>query len=277
MPTLEQERFVEEHFVYFWETTVLPGTAQGLVGKWREYELLAVQRGQIVVDRLLCHTTLTGCTVIDLGCGYGGLSVALAQAGAFVVGTDYDMQRVQGASIRTKYDYPECKVELIQSAAERTPLPDECFDIVVCSDILEHVGSHEQTLREIGRVLRVGGFAYFTFPNRLSPSNFLHDPHYGLLGASLLPPTLGKWYVVFLRKKAPSYDVGTFPIASRVIRMLKATGMQVVEWWPAPQRQVGIFTPLLRLYRLNTHPLVTLICCKQGFSTRCSKISRGSS
>lgn len=252
----------EEHFARFWETTLSPTISQELAAHWRRHELSAVERGEAVVGQLKGFTSLEGKRILDIGCGYGGLSVAMALAGSSVIAVDYDAQRLTGASIRVGQDHPDSAVALAQTAAEGAPFGDATFDLVVCNDVLEHVRSHTQTLAEIARLLKPGGWAYLTFPNRLGPANIRHDPHYDLFGVCLLPPKLGAWYVVRLRKKATSYHVGLFPIASQVIRQLERLGLSVVEWQPAPQRRIGVLTGLLRLYRLNTQPLITLICRK---------------
>lgn len=229
---------------------------------WRRHELSAVEHGQAIIKRLARFVPLEGKQALDIGCGYGGLSVALAQAGASVVGIDYDPRRLLGASVRVKQDHPDCAVKLAQTVGERLPFNQDSFDVVVCNDVLEHVDSHTQTLSEIARILKPKGWGYLTFPNRFSLANIQRDPHYGLFGVCLLPPKLGAWYVVSMRKKATSYQVGLFPIASRIIRKLDYLGLQVIEWQPAPRRRIGILTGLLRLYRLNMQPLITLICHK---------------
>jgi len=242
----------EASFERFWESTINPATPKHVVAHWREHELTAVQRGAEIVAQLQEFTPLEGRRILDLGCGYGGVTVALALAGASVVGTDFEDQRLWGAAIRAREDHPECRVQLLQSAGEHLPFVREAFDVVVCNNVLEHVQSHRSTLTEIARVLRPGGWLYLQFPNRLSPENLKKDPHYQLFGISPLPTRLGELYVVKLRRRSRSYDVGTFPITSQVLHVLRGLGITVVRWSPAPKRDIGYLTPLLRTYRLNT-------------------------
>jgi hypothetical protein len=77
-------------------------------------------------------------------------------------------------------------------------------------------------------VLRPGGVLYLQGPNRFSPQWFLGDPHYGLLGASILPPSLGRKYVEW-RRGRKGYDVGVFPIGHLVVRTLERLGCSIVE------------------------------------------------
>lgn len=252
----------EENFARFWQSTIRPGVPDDVTAKWRKHEFSAVQRGKAVVERLGQFTRLNGQFALDLGCGYGGISITLAQNGATVVGLDYELQRLRGAHIRAADDHRVSGIYLVQSAGEDLPFTDEAFDIVVCNDVLEHVRSSNRTLQEIGRTLKAGGWLYLTFPNRFSPANLWSDPHYGLFGVSLLAPCWGKRYVVSWRRKAADYQVGVLPVASQVWRTLHRLSFSVAAWWPAPRRRIGIFTSLLHWYRLNTQPLITLVSQK---------------
>lgn len=44
-------------------------------------------------------------------------------------------------------------------------LPDQSFDLVITSDVMEHVYDYESSFREIARVLKIGGVHIFTIPN----------------------------------------------------------------------------------------------------------------
>jgi len=249
----------ETDFESFWESTVSPGTPQDVVNHWRKHEMAAVQRGGEVVNRLSAIVPIRGKRVLDLGCGYGGISVAVALAGASVIGVDFADHRLQGARIRAEEDCEGCEVRFVQSSGERLSFAENSFDIVVCNDVLEHVQNHANTLAEIARVLRKGGVLYLQFPNRLSLENLKCDPHYGLFGISILSPSLGRRYVVTIRRRSRSYDVGTFPIAACTLRSLRDSGVEIIGWWPAPRRSVGWLTPLLVAYRQNTTPIITAL------------------
>ena len=254
----------EDQFAIFWETTLPAGVPEEVVAKWRAYELSAVQRGRTIIDQFRGYVSVRGLCAVDLGCGYGGLSVALAQEGARVTGVDYDEQRLDGARIRVQQDDTDTQIRLCRAAGEGLPYRNAAFDLIMCNDVLEHVSSHKQILREVGRVLKTHGWVCLTFPNRLSPTNAKSDPHYGLFGVSVLSPRLGSWYVIRLRRRSDRYEVGQFPIASQIVRALRSSGIEVVRWWPAPQRKLGPFTWLLVAYRLNTQPLITLLCRKEA-------------
>lgn len=58
----------------------------------------------------------------------------------------------------------EPRAGLVQQNLERLSLPDKAFDVVICSDVLEHVRCYRSALVEMCRVLRCPGRLYLTVP-----------------------------------------------------------------------------------------------------------------
>jgi len=101
-------------------------------------------------------------SVLDLSCGEGELLTRLAAQGCRVHGThfrndDYivrDRERLATLPITTGVDL-------------QAPLPfeDASFDVVVMTEVLEHLESYISVIHECGRVVRPGGYLLFTTPN----------------------------------------------------------------------------------------------------------------
>ncbi len=115
--------------------------------------------GPAEVDRVLEGRDLTGLTVLDFGCGAGGIAIHLVGhlGAARVTGID-----VEGPVIETARRYGVEKqlgdrVEFIRTAPGRLPFADENFDIVFSKDALVHVGDKESIFSEFFRVLKPGG------------------------------------------------------------------------------------------------------------------------
>lgn len=70
--------------------------------------------------------------------------------------------------------WPYCLyMKAVQADIEAMPVPDNFADLVVCSDILEHVQNYEQAMSEVRRVMRTGGILLASVPND-APINATH-------------------------------------------------------------------------------------------------------
>ncbi len=120
---------------------------------WRSSEL----RGHF--DRYFSDLDLTGCDVVDLGCGYGDLTLYLAHRRVkSIVGIDLDAQRVAVAQRRAAELEGAVRPQFITASNGQTvDLPDNSTDIVLCFDVLEHLMHYEDMFHEWRRVLRPGG------------------------------------------------------------------------------------------------------------------------
>jgi len=130
-----------------------------------------------------------GVRLLDLGAGMGGFAVAAALRGAQVVASEYNPAYCRIILLRAARYH--LRVPVINTAGEALPLPDAAFDAVVCWDVIEHVQSPEQVLREIARVLRPGGVALITVINRRA----WIDPHYHMRGINWMPRPFAEWLI----------------------------------------------------------------------------------
>jgi SAM-dependent methyltransferase len=98
--------------------------------------------------------------VLDLGCGAGELTAALAGAGAEVLGVDVAeaaLRRARGAHPRLRFALAPIDGPL--------PLEDGSFDVVWSSEVIEHVADTARWLSEARRVLARGGRLLLTTPS----------------------------------------------------------------------------------------------------------------
>lgn len=93
--------------------------------------------------------------VVDACCGTGDLSVEFARAGARVVGVDFTHEMVVRAPV--KLDGQSACATFIHGDALRLPVPDGAADIASVAFGIRNVSDANDGLRELRRVLRVGG------------------------------------------------------------------------------------------------------------------------
>ncbi len=101
---------------------------------------------------------------LDLCCGTGDISFALARQGVEVVGLDFNepmlavaAQRSKAQSSKSPAGTPSLPVQFLRGDAQQIPFPDASFDLVVISYGLRNLNDWETGLREMQRVTRPGG------------------------------------------------------------------------------------------------------------------------
>jgi 2-polyprenyl-3-methyl-5-hydroxy-6-metoxy-1,4-benzoquinol methylase len=104
--------------------------------------------------------------ILDVGCGWGVLSVYLAGQGRKVTAVDGSQNELDWAR-QTMHQF-KAPVTLQVCAAENLGFPDESFDLVIWEEVLEHLDEPLVALREGYRVLRCGGKIILSVPNLAS-------------------------------------------------------------------------------------------------------------
>jgi len=118
-------------------------------------------RHQSVVECFKANVPDRAARVLDIGCGEGGLSALLDQAGYTALhGCDW-LPAEKVAKAPPGYDYRA--VDL--NADGLAGYASDGFDAVVCSDVIEHLENAAFALREIARVLSPGATAIISLPN----------------------------------------------------------------------------------------------------------------
>jgi 2-polyprenyl-6-hydroxyphenyl methylase/3-demethylubiquinone-9 3-methyltransferase len=137
--------------------------------------------------------------VLDVGCGGGVLSDAMARAGAHVTGIDLSSKALRVAQLHAleaqtpNVSYREVSAEAL---AEEQP---GTFDVVTCMEMLEHVPDPASVVRACAALVKPGGWVFFSTLNR-NPKSFL----FAIVGAEYVLNLLPKGTHEYAKMIRPS-------------------------------------------------------------------------
>jgi len=123
--------------------------------RWRASEIGAISEqleSQLILELI---GDVSGCRVLDVGCGDGELALELARRGAIVTGIDASAAMIEAAKGRAKQHKADITFQVAR--AEELPFPTQQFDVVTAITILCFVDDVSAVFREMARVLKPGG------------------------------------------------------------------------------------------------------------------------
>lgn len=151
--------------------------------------------------------SVAGKTLLDVGCGDGALALDLARRGAIVTGLDPAPAMI--AAARQRSETAGMQTRFIDGKAEKLPLEDAAFDIVVAVAVLCFIEDVERAFAEMSRVLKPGG--------------------------RLIIGELGRWsmWAAYRRIRGrlgnPTWRAVKFHTARELRRLAQAAGLEIVE------------------------------------------------
>jgi 2-polyprenyl-6-hydroxyphenyl methylase / 3-demethylubiquinone-9 3-methyltransferase len=136
-------------------------------GEFRPLHLLNPVRLGFVAE----HARLDGARALDVGCGGGLLSEALARAGARVTAIDLapgmiEVARLHAAEEGLDIDYRFAAAEALAAPGDSGAAPAASFDVLTCMEMLEHVPEPARMLATLGALVRPGGSVFVSTLNR---------------------------------------------------------------------------------------------------------------
>jgi len=189
------------------------------------------------------RASLRGKRVLDVGCGGGILSDAMARRGADVLGIDLSTKALRVASLHAlEANTPSVRYREVSAETLAAESPSE-FDVVTCMEMLEHVPDPLSVVSACAALVRPGGWLFFSTINR-NPKSFL----FAIVGAE---------YVLKLLPKG-THEYAKFIKPSELAGYCREAGLDVNE-------ACGLeYNPLTRRYWLSGDTSVNfMLACRR--------------
>lgn len=180
---------------------------------------------------------IKGKTVIDVGCGGGILSEAMAARGAIVTGIDLSDKALKVAKLHLlesgqQVDYRKMTVE---SMAVENP---HHYDVVTCMEMLEHVPNPASVIQSCARLVKPNGWVFFSTLNRNLKSYL-----FAIIGAE---------YILNLLPRG-THEYARFIKPAELARMARNAGL-------SDTKIIGMtYNPITKVYALEKDTSVNYI------------------
>jgi len=186
---------------------------------------------------------LAGKSVLDVGCGGGILSEALADAGATVTGIDLADRSLNVAKLHLLESGKQVEYRKVAVEDLAVEQPGH-YDVVTCMEMLEHVPDPSAVIAACAQLVKPGGHVFFSTLNR-NPKSYL----FAIIGAE---------YVLNLLPRG-THDYAKFIKPSELAQWCRDAGLQV-------QELTGMsYNPLNKTYALGNDTGVNyLVACQRG-------------
>ena len=194
------------------------------------------------LDWIQSLVPLQGKEVVDIGCGGGILTDAMARNGANALGADLATKSLKVAQLHAlEAQTPNVRYQEISAEALAAERPAS-FDVVTCMEMLEHVPDPASIVRACATLVKPGGWVFFSTLNRNAKS-FL----FAIVGAE---------YVLNLLPRG-THEYAKFIRPSELARDCREAGL---EWNQTRGMQ---YNPLTRRYWMSQDTSVNYLVATQ--------------
>ena len=127
-----------------------------------------IKRLHFILDAIRKNIGDNG-TVLDVGCGNGVISRFIGSHGYNVLGVDVSDKTIAKASALNKLS----NVQFMVKSAEALTAEGKTYDVVICSEVLEHLSEPTKLLTVLHEAIKDNGILVVTVPNGMGPREVL--------------------------------------------------------------------------------------------------------
>lgn len=223
-----------------------------------------------VLNQVLLKYIKSGNIILDFGCGQGSLGAEMKKKGNIVHGVDISTENVEIA--RSKLDNAiigDCR------KPESLPFEEKSYDVVVLSDVLEHLSDPLTTLKDVKRYLNDNGYLLISIPNVASWTirlgllfGFFNYKDFGILDKTHIKfftlkssrQLISDAGLEILKTDAtPNFLLAIAPLMGKILKMLSLSQeqkqMNACEDEREEMREGGFLLGLFAIYQRVIFPL----------------------
>ena len=119
----------------------------------------------VLLNFITKHTSLNNLQVLDIGCGGGILTEAIAKSGANITGLDASKENIAIASSHATRGNLEITYA-VNTAESFSQNHINTFDVITCMELLEHVPDPISIIQAASNMIKPGGHVFFSTINR---------------------------------------------------------------------------------------------------------------
>lgn len=170
------------------------------------FPMSTILRGEALIETIgrTVDLDLVGKRVLDVGCAYGGFSIAMAKAGAKVSGVDVSAKFIDYAKANA-LNTAEIEFTVLDASSidVRKTFEKGSFDFVLLNDVLEHIYDTASLVANLDWLLSDTGMVFFKVPNGFSPRFVLSEGHRRIFGLTVLDPDC--WFYLYPKRASIFY------------------------------------------------------------------------
>jgi SAM-dependent methyltransferase len=182
-----------------------------------------------ITDRIAHYSRERSARALEVGFGAGAYLPALCESYREVVASDLEQAHLDHARA---FDTEYPNLHLITDDITNSQLPESSFDLILCSEVIEHIGDTAAALAGVRRLLVPGGILILSTPQRYSLMELACK-------VAFLPGVINLVRRIY---GEPVFEAGHINLmtASTASRALERQGFQVLE-----HHRSGMYLPLL--------------------------------